>query len=464
VRCATFAWFQSRLPYPHHQQLVSDMPSSSPIRPVPKNLPQAPTEVLRDLRRQLQTRHDALKAAGVKLNIARGKPCTEQVALADQLLTAVSSEDCIAEEDTDCRNYYGSPQGLIEARRLFAPILGAPPEQVLVGNNSSLALMHDAVVFGLLKGVGEGTAPWRRHRKPVLFLCPSPGYDRHFAICEQYDIRMVPVRLTGDGPDMDEVERLVADPRVKGMWCVPTYSNPTGETYSAGTVERLALMAATHDFRLFWDNAYAVHHLTDEPDEPKNILAACARAGNPDRTLVFSSTSKISFAQGGLGLFASSPANVAWFVRCLSFRTIGPDKINQLRHVRVFRDAKGIARHMQRHKEIIAPKFEAVLAVFRERLEGTRAAHWSEPKGGYFISLEVHGCAKRIAELARDCGVEVVPAGRTFPYGRDPEDSNLRIAPTFPALEEVQQAAEALAECTLLAVTEKLLRERGVND
>jgi len=464
VRCATFAWFQSRLPYPHHQQLVSDMPSSSPIRPVPKNLPQAPTEVLRDLRRQLQTRHDALKAAGVKLNIARGKPCTEQVALADQLLTAVSSEDCIAEEDTDCRNYYGSPQGLIEARRLFAPILGAPPEQVLVGNNSSLALMHDAVVFGLLKGVGEGTAPWRRHRKPVLFLCPSPGYDRHFAICEQYDIRMVPVRLTGDGPDMDEVERLVADPRVKGMWCVPTYSNPTGETYSAETVERLALMAATHDFRLFWDNAYAVHHLTDEPDEPKNILAACARAGNPDRTLVFSSTSKISFAQGGLGLFASSPANVAWFVRCLSFRTIGPDKINQLRHVRVFRDAKGIARHMQRHKEIIAPKFEAVLAVFRERLEGTRAAHWSEPKGGYFISLEVHGCAKRIAELARDCGVEVVPAGRTFPYGRDPEDSNLRIAPTFPALEEVQQAAEALAECTLLAVTEKLLRERGVND
>ena len=440
------------------------MPSSSPARPVPKNLPQAPTEVLRDLRRQMQTRHAALKAAGVQLNIARGKPCTEQVALADQLLMAVSPEDCIAEENTDCRNYYGSPQGLIEARRLFAPILGAPPEQVLVGNNSSLALMHDAIVFSLLKGAGEGAAPWRRNSEPVLFLCPSPGYDRHFAICEQYDIRMVPVRLTGQGPDMDEVERLVTDPQVKGMWCVPTYSNPTGETYSAETVERLALMAAAHDFRLFWDNAYAVHHLTDEPDKLDNILAACARAGNPDRALVFSSTSKVSFAQGGLGLFAASPANVAWFVRCLSFRTIGPDKINQLRHVRVFRDAKGIAQHMKRHKEIIAPKFEAVLAVFRERLEGTCAAHWSEPRGGYFISLDAYpGSAKRIAELAKDCGVEVVPAGRTFPYGLDPEDSNLRIAPTFPAIEEVRQAAEALSACTLLAVTEKLLRERGVN-
>src|SRR6516162_7221074 len=282
------------------------MPSSSPARPVPKNLPQASTEVLRDLRRQMQTRHAALKAGGVQLNIARGKPCTEQVALADQLLMAVSPEDCLAEENTDCRNYYGSPQGLMEARRLFAPILGAPPEQVLVGNNSSLALMHDAIVFSLLKGAGEGAAPWRRKSEPVLFLCPSPGYDRHFAICEQYDIRMVPVRLTGQGPDMDEVERLVTDPQVKGMWCVPTYSNPTGETYSAETVERLALMAAAHDFRLFWDNAYAVHHLTDEPDKLDNILAACARAGNPDRALVFSSTSKVSFAQGGLGLFAAS--------------------------------------------------------------------------------------------------------------------------------------------------------------
>src|SRR5262249_1515373 len=268
------------------------MPTRSRIRDVPENLPQAATEVLRELRRQIEAHYAGLKAAGLKLNIARGKPSPEQVALADRLLTSVTrAEECIAEDGTDCRNYYGNPQGLIEARRLFAPMLGAPADQVLVGNNSSLALMHDAVVFGLLKGVGEGTAPWGRQRAPVIFLCPSPGYDRHFAICEQYGIRMLPVRLTGHGPDMDEVERLVADPQVKGMWCVPKYSNPTGETYSAETVERLARMPAANDFRLFWDNAYAVHHLTDQPDELENILEACARAGNCDRALVFSSTS-----------------------------------------------------------------------------------------------------------------------------------------------------------------------------
>jgi aspartate/methionine/tyrosine aminotransferase len=433
----------------------------------PANLPQAPNEVLRDVHRKMQMAYAALKAAGVTLNIARGKPAAEQVALADRLLTAVSSaKDCIAEDGTDCRNYYGSPQGLIEVRRLFAPILGAPPAQVLVGNNSSLALMHDAVVFGLLNGVREGSAPWGHNRPLVSFLCPAPGYDRHFAICEQYGIRMLPVRLTGRGPDMDEVEHLVADPQVKGMWCVPKYSNPTGETYSAETVERLARMSvAADDFRIFWDNAYAVHHLTDTPDELENILEACARAGNPDRALVFSSTSKVSFAQAGLGLFAASPVNVAWFVRCLGVRTIGPDKLNQLRHVGAFGDVNGIIRHMEQHRQLISPKFAAVLAVLRERLGGTGAASWSEPRGGYFISLDVlPGCAKRVADLARECGVEVVPAGRTFPYGRDPNDSNLRIAPTFPPVGEARQAAEALAVCTLLAVTEKLLRDRGIND
>jgi DNA-binding transcriptional MocR family regulator len=428
---------------------------------------EAPTERLRAVRRQMLAEYAALKSANLRLNIARGKPSTEQVALADRLLTAVTrAEDCIAEDGTDCRNYYGSPQGLMETRRLFAPMLGAPPEQVLVANNSSLALMHDAVVFALLKGAYGGATPWARSRLPITFLCPSPGYDRHFAICEQYGIRMVSVRLTGQGPDMDEVERLVADPQVKGMWCVPRYSNPTGETYSAETVERLARMSvAAEDFRLFWDNAYAVHHLTDTPEELQNILDACARAGNPDRALVFSSTSKVSFAQGGLGLFASSPGNMAWFVRCLAHRTIGPDKLNQLRHARMFGDAEGIARHMAQHRQLIAPKFAAVFTVFRNRLGGTGAASWTEPKGGYFISLDVlPGCAKRVAELARECGVEVVPAGRTFPYGRDPSDSNLRVAPTFPPIDEVRHAAEALATCTLLAATEKILRDRGVND
>lgn len=430
-------------------------------------LPQASVDVLRDVRVQMQAAHRELKSTGLKLNLARGKPATEQVALADRLLTQVTRpEDCIAEDGTDCRNYYGSPQGLIEARRLFAPILGAPPEQVLVANNSSLALMHDAVVFALLKGVRNGVSGWGQNGASISFICPSPGYDRHFAICEQYGIRMLPVRLTGHGPDMDEVERLVADPQVKGMWCVPKYSNPSGETYAVDVVERLARMSvAADDFRLFWDNAYAVHHLAEIPDELENILDACTRAGNPDRPFVFSSTSKISFAQAGLGVFAASPANMAWFVRCVGFRTIGPDKLNQLRHVRAFGNAAGIARHMEHHRQLIAPKFAAVLAVLRAWLGGTGVASWSEPRGGYFISLDVlPGCAKRVAELARECGVEVVPAGRTFPYGRDPNDSNLRIAPTFPPVEEVRQAAEALATCTLLAAAEKLLRERGIND
>jgi DNA-binding transcriptional MocR family regulator len=277
---------------------------------------------------------------------------------------------------------------------------------------------------------------------------------------------MIPVRLTGHGPNMDDVERLVADPQIKGMWCVPKYSNPTGETYAPETVERLARMpAAADDFRVFWDNAYAVHTLTETLDDLVNFMDACARAGHPDRVLIFASTSKITYAQAGLGLFAASPTNMAWYLKRLASRTIGPDKLNQLRHARMFGDAAAIDRHMQRQRRLIAPKFQAVQDVFRARLGSTGAARWTEPRGGYFISLDVmEGCAKRVAMLAKDCGVAVVPAGRTFPYGRDPNDTNLRIAPTFPPIEEVRQAAQAMATCTLLAATEKLLRDRGVND
>ncbi len=438
---------------------MTDLPSA------PALLPEASTDALRTLRAEMQQAHAALRASGHRLNLTRGKPATAQVALAEALLTAVTrAEDCIAEDGSDARNYYGSPQGLIEARRLFAPILGAPPERVLVGNNSSLALMHDALVFALLSGTPDSPRPWGHD--PVTFLCPAPGYDRHFALCERYGIHMIAVPLTGRGPDLDEVARLVADPQVKGMWCVPQYSNPTGETYAPATVACLAAMTtAAPDFRLFWDNAYAIHDLTDTPERVDNILAACDAAGHPDRALVFASTSKVSFAQAGLGLFASSAANMAWFVRQIACRTIGPDKLNQLRHVHVFGDADGIARHMQRHRALIAPKFTAVFDVFRSRLGGTGAARWTEPNGGYFISLDVlDGCAQRVAALARDCGVEVVPAGRTFPYGQDPKDSNLRIAPTFPSVAEVRQAADALATCTLLAAAEQLLRARGVND
>ena len=348
-------------------------------------LPETSTAQLRAFHDRLQAAHAALKAAGRELNLTRGKPGTEQVALSDTLLTAVTGRaDCIAEDGTDCTNYYGSPQGLIETRRLFAPIMGAPPEQILIGNNSSLALMHDAVVFALLTGARDGGEPWSRGRTPIAFICPAPGYDRHFAICEQYGIRMIPVRLTGHGPDMDEVERLVADPQVKGMWCVPKYSNPTGETYAPETVERLARMpAAADDFRVFWDNAYAVHTLTETLDDLVNFIDACARAGHSDRALVFASTSKITYAQAGLGLFATSPTNMAWYLKRLASRTIGPDKLNQLRHARLFGDAAAIDRHMQRQRRLIAPKFQAVQDVFRARLGGTGAARWTEPRGGF---------------------------------------------------------------------------------
>ncbi len=423
------------------------------------------TDSLREFRNRQRAAYEVIKARAVPFNLARGKPATDQVALANQLLTAVTTpEECWAEDGTDCRNYYGSPQGLIEARRLFAPMLGAPPEQVLVANNSSLALMHDAVVYALLTGVRDVGAPWRDQHTPIRFLCPSPGYDRHFQICEQYGIEMITVPLTGSGPDMNEVERLVADPTVKGMWCVPKYSNPTGETYSSETVARLARMPTADDFRLFWDNAYSVHHLTDTPDWLDNVLDACAAAGNPDRALVFGSTSKITFAQAGLGLFAASPANMRWFISRQSTRTIGPDKLNQLRHVRLLRNTAGIAAHMEQQRRLLQPKFAAVTEVFETRLGGTGVATWTLPRGGYFVSLDVlDGCADRVVTLAKAAGIEMVPAGRTFPYGRDPRDRNIRIAPSFPPADEIRAAVDALATCILLASSERLLTERGVN-
>jgi DNA-binding transcriptional MocR family regulator len=428
-------------------------------------LARLPTEALREFRDRERARYEAIKARATPFNLARGKPATEQVALADRLLTAVATaEQCWAEDGNDCRNYYGSPQGLIEARRLFAPMLGAPPEQILVANNSSLALMHDVIVYALLTGARDGAVPWRDQNRAVRFLCPSPGYDRHFQICEQYGIEMIPVPMTGAGPDMDEVERLAADPAVKGMWCVPKYSNPTAETYSSETVARLARMGAADDFRLFWDNAYAVHHLTDTPDRLDNVLEACAAAGNPDRVLVFGSTSKITFAQAGLGMFAASAANMRWFVSRQSTRTIGPDKLNQMRHVQVLRDDAGIAAHMDRHRRLLEPKFAAVQEVFETRLGGTGVATWTQPRGGYFVSLDVlDACAQRVVALAKGAGIEMVPAGRTFPHGCDPRDRNIRIAPSFPPADEVRAAVDALATCVLVATAERLLADRGVN-
>lgn len=420
------------------------------------------TDDLRAFRRQAADRHAAFRARGLKLDSSRGNPSPEQLDLSNALLGLPGPDGFRSAEGVDGRNYPGDVRGLPEARALFAPMLGAPADQVLVAGNSSLRLMHDLIVFALLHGVPDGAGPWGKDTQ-ATFLCPVPGYDRHFGICDGFGIRMVPVPLTGEGPDMDVVERLVAeDPSVKGMWCVPKYSNPTAETYSPETVERLAAMrTAAPDFRLFWDNAYAVHHLTERPHALANILEASARYGHANRPFVFGSTSKITFAAGGLALFAASATNQDWARRHLSRQSIGPDKLNQLRHVRLLRDDAGIAALMERHRQIIAPKFQRVQAVFTEHLGGTGVARWTEPEGGYFISLDVRrGSARRAVALAQEAGVTMVPAGATFPYGRDPDDRNIRIAPTFPSIDNVGLAAEGVALSVLVATTDAILAER----
>ena len=413
-------------------------------------------EALADLRAGLRREYEALKEQGLKLDMTRGKPASAQLDLSAEMLALPGNRDTTAEDGTDARNY-GNLQGLAETRALFATLMGAPADQIVVANNSSLALMHDTIVYALLKGV-PGGRPWSKE-EPISFLCPVPGYDRHFALCEGYGIRMIPVDLTGEGPDMEAVEKAVADPSVKGIWCVPKYANPSGETYSPATVKRLAAMTtAAPDFRIFWDNAYAVHHLTAERPELANILEACAEAGNPNRAIVFASTSKVTLAGAGLALWASSPENVRWYLAQAGRRSIGPDKLNQLRHVRFLRDDAGINAHMERHRELIAPKFAAVEAAFAARLNGQGVARWSAPKGGYFVTLDVQdGTASTVVTLAKEAGIALTPAGATHPYGRDPHDRTLRIAPTFPSLADVRKAAEAVALCTLLAAVEARL-------
>jgi DNA-binding transcriptional MocR family regulator len=401
---------------------------------------------------QIQDGYNAFKARRLDLNLTRGKPSSAQLDLSSALLALPGPNDCQAEDGTDCRNY-GGLQGLPEARRLFSGLLGAPPEQVVVANNSSLALMHDAVAFALLKGTCDSATPWALERG-ISFLCPVPGYDRHFRICEDYGIKMIPVALRDNGPDIDEIERLVAsDASIKAMWCMPKYSNPTGTVYSDAVIERLAAMpTAAPDFRLLWDNAYAVHHLTDERVAIANVLELSARHGHANRPFVFASTSKITLAGAGLALFAASLANVKWLVARITPRTIGPDKINQLRHVRFLRDDAGIQALMESHRAIVAPKFKAVLDVFASMLSGVPGVSWTTPKGGYFIALSVSpGCARRVVQLAKDAGLELTPAGATHPYGKDPDDRVIRIAPTFPELADVERAAEGVAWSVLMA-------------
>jgi DNA-binding transcriptional MocR family regulator len=413
---------------------------------------------LRERAAVLARRYAEFEARGLSLDMTRGKPCPEQLDLSAGLLTCLGPNDYRAADGTDCRNY-GVPDGLPEARRLFAEILEVEPSEVIVAGNSSLAIMHDAIVRALLCGVPGGDGPWRR-APSVKFLCPSPGYDRHFTICERFGIEMITVAMLADGPDMDAVERLAgSDPTVKGIWCVPRYSNPTGVTFSDSVVEGLVRMqTAAADFRIFWDDAYAVHHLTDEPDRLGNLLDACKSAGVPDRVLVFASMSKITFPAGGLAAVAGSATNIAHFRQGQFVQTIGPDKLNQLRHVRFLGNRAGIERHMRRHAAIIKPKFDAVLEILERELGGTNAARWSRPNGGYFLSVDtLDGAAAAVVARAARAGVKLTPAGATFPYGRDPRDRNIRLAPTFPSLDEIRQATELFCICVLLEGIERLL-------
>ena len=407
-------------------------------------------------REKLLERYREFQHRKIALDMTRGKPCPEQLELSGGLLNCLSRKDFMAMDGSDCRNY-GGLDGLPEVKALFAEYMGVGADEIIIGGNSSLSLMHDAMTWAWVFGTGPESAPWSR-QNPAKFLCPSPGYDRHFSICEHLGIEMIPVDFRGNGPDMDVVETLAAaDAGIKGIWCVPKYSNPTGEVYSDEVVERLARMPTqAADFRIFWDNAYAYHHLGTGPARLADILQACRKAGNPDRVLLFGSTSKISFAGSGLAFMAGSKANLSWARRHLGIQTIGPDKLNQLRHLVFFKNMAGIESHMQRHAAILKPKFDTVQDVLDRELGGKEIVDWTRPTGGYFISIMTRdGCARRVVQLAAEAGVKLTPAGSTYPYQKDPCDRNIRIAPSFPSVTEIRSAMDVLAVSLELAVLEK---------
>jgi DNA-binding transcriptional MocR family regulator len=405
-----------------------------------------------------QRNYADLQAKDLHLDLTRGKPSPEQLDLSNALLELPGRDTYKDSDGTDVRNY-GGLHGLPELRAIFGELLGIPVPNLIAGNNASLELMHDTVVFSLLHGGVDSPKPWKD--EPVVkFLCPAPGYDRHFAITENLGIEMIPVPMLEDGPDVDLIEELVAaDPAIKGMWCVPVFGNPTGITYSWEVVRRLVQMhTAATDFRLFWDNAYAVHTLTPDSVRQVDVLGLAAAAGNQNRPLVFASTSKITFAGAGVSFLGGSLGNIAWYLQHLGKKSIGPDKVNQLRHLKFFGDADGVRLHMQRHRELLAPKFALVGEVLEDRLGESKIASWTDPKGGYFVSLDVWpGTARRTVALAKDAGIAVTEAGSAFPYRKDPEDKNIRIAPSFPSESDLRSAIDGLATCALLAATESLL-------
>lgn len=408
----------------------------------------------------LDKKYEEFKNKGLKLTMARGIPAPEQLDLSMEMLNTPLT-DTMSESGNDCRSY-GVLDGIPEAKKLFAEILDVQPENIIVGGNSSLQLMYDTISRAMLLGVLGSEKPWCKYDK-VKFLCPAPGYDRHFGICESLGIEMITVPYKEDGPDMDEVERLVAsDETIKGIWCVPMYSNPTGISYSDEVVRRFAnLKPAAKDFRIFWDNAYCVHHLSDDGQAHLlNIIDECRKAGNPDMVFEFTSTSKISFPGSGVAVICASKDNIEFIKKQMGKQTIGFDKLNQLRHVRFFKNRKGIEEQMRRHADIIRPKFEAVLRTLETELKPLGIATWTDPRGGYFISFNgMDGTAKRIVALAKEAGVTMTNAGATYPYGNDPHDSNIRIAPTYPSIDELQTAMDLFCVCVRFASVEKLLEK-----
>ncbi len=405
----------------------------------------------------LEKRYNAFKEQKLKLDMTRGKPCSEQLDVSAEILDIPSKELRKAADGTDTFNY-GVLDGLPEAKALFAEMLGVDKTEIIIGGNSSLNMMYDSIGRAMSLGILGGT-PWSRLEK-VKFLCPSPGYDRHFAICELFGIEMIIIDMKQDGPDMDAVEKLVAeDESIKGIWCVPKYSNPDGITYSDEVVDRMAaLKPKAKDFRIFWDNAYCVHHLSDKPDELKNILTACKAAGNENMVYIFSSTSKISFPGAGIAMMASSVENLNGIRKSMTIQTIGHDKINQLRHVKYFKNVEGINFHMKKHANILKPKFDVVLEILENELGGKGIASWNKPNGGYFVSLNtLDNCAKDVEKLALEAGVVLTKAGATYPYGKDPKDRNIRIAPTLPPVEELKKAIEILSISVQLVSARKAL-------